>query len=1460
LALLRGGSMAGFDFTYSVGLALNTAGLTSAIQNVGSQISKAPIALKLAFPNIDTSQAGAYLSTIDSMAQSIDKVIVKQSVWTKAGQADVPLATKMLVTYTDKLGVTQQKWQALNVAVAAGLKTSGYAVTKGQDVVLNLSKAEALLNTEINGNLKSFDAMSKKAGDWYSRSEKMSGKEKEAIQSTTTALQTQVRAYGDALRNNDLAGAKGLVPGILAANQAMEQQISASKRAAMGVRSWGESISNAIKQTISYALSLGLIRTAQQLLNTAIKYTIDLNKEMVNIQILQVEGAKTDAEIKSLAASYNQLAVAMGTTTLEIAKGSVEWLRQGRTIRETTELMKASTMLSKLGAMSAADATENLTSTINSYKMATSDAVSIVDKLIAVDNKSATSAREMATAIRYVAAVASETGVTLESLISYIATISSVTRLNAEQIGQSLKTIFTRMQDIRAGKIDEDGLGINNTAIALQRVGVQLMENSTTFRDFSTVLEEIAAKWSTLNDVEQANISKAIAGVRQANMFRILMQNMNQALGYQEIQTNAAGVAMDRYQIYLKSVETAQNRLTSSLQGLWQDGIKSGLIVNVLNATTSIIQFIDSIGGLNTILAVTAIVVLAVKWEAMALGIINVVQAINLAVAAYAGGFSLIASVGIVVNPWIIALAAVVALGAGLYYLSQEAERNQKAWEDATQALEESSNAYKQASDAKGNVQELWQEFDTLRKKIELTTDEAKRLVEVQNELNQLSGGLITGYYDDKLNFHIAENASIDATIKLLQQELDLKLQIALEDAKAAALAGEDVYQDNKAKLKLNQSRAPIGRTGPDIATPEEEAIRRRDRLVLELAQQKQINLVVDTYRKISDIRERAAFKDSFMEQDIIDAINEYDIQQARETAETIYRNNLIKKNEGGRTRPTPIDTSAYLTGVEAIKVGMKEVDDVRQKLINGEFVEQATLDRLGLTLDSTSGKYLLNEESAKNRLTVLLEEQFGYAALTELQQANLDIVISEIVATKDLAQEKTNLNKEIDSLNNAMKEQVDNESLSADTVLSLIESHSVYADAIDYENGLFSINKARLKDIINAQIVEQTTALILAKTTLFLAEAEVRSGKSTGFAAAASIVRTAALRGEILSIQATLNSLNAALSGESWSSGSGSGGQSAADKAKKAAQDEYDARIKIAEAEKAALKQKLDDYKKIIDARKAILKSMKDEVDYQDTLRDKSHSVAKIQNELLALSLDNSEEARARRLQLEEELAKAKEDLDKTQTDRAYELQIEALDKEYEAYENMINGQMELLDEFIQSLKDALDEIIDRLDKVKGGNGVGGSMDSTDSTVPSSTPTGTIQTSVHNATYADYAAYLKAHPVIEPIGYIPNAEGGLITGGTSGRDSVPTMAMPGEFMLNKNAVAAIGISTLNSLNAGSRNSIGDIHFSMPINVMGNLDKTVLPDLEKLVNRAMEKMNATMRKRGITRAVNQYSN
>src|SRR5258706_1023236 len=150
----------------------------------------------------------------------------------------------------------------------------------------------------------------------------------------------------------------------------LTKKFELQKSAITNVKSSWQSLTDSMKQNfkvmVESAISFGVIYGALNQIRQGVQYVKDLNKEMVNIQL--VTGG-SDAEVGKLALSYNELAKNMSVTTLEIAKGSLEFVRQGKTAEETAILIKNSTMMSKLGNMEAAQSSEALTSIINGFKL-----------------------------------------------------------------------------------------------------------------------------------------------------------------------------------------------------------------------------------------------------------------------------------------------------------------------------------------------------------------------------------------------------------------------------------------------------------------------------------------------------------------------------------------------------------------------------------------------------------------------------------------------------------------------------------------------------------------------------------------------------------------------------------------------------------------------------------------------------------------------------------------------------------------------------------------------------------------------------------------------------------------------------------------------------------------------------------------------------------------------------------
>ena len=186
-------------------------------------------------------------------------------------------------------------------------------------------------------------------------------------------------------------------------------------------------LGNFMKFTGYYAVLSAL----KQGINEALDTMRELDKAFTDIQMV-TNG--TDEETAQLAKEYNSLAKEMGSTTVEVAEGAGEWLRQGKTAAETTDLLRASMTLSKVGAIESSQATQLLTSSLNGYKIEAQDAMSVVDKISAIDLAAATSSEELATALARTANIANDSRVSFDKLLAMIGTVSSVTRRSAETI------------------------------------------------------------------------------------------------------------------------------------------------------------------------------------------------------------------------------------------------------------------------------------------------------------------------------------------------------------------------------------------------------------------------------------------------------------------------------------------------------------------------------------------------------------------------------------------------------------------------------------------------------------------------------------------------------------------------------------------------------------------------------------------------------------------------------------------------------------------------------------------------------------------------------------------------------------------------------------------------------------------------------------------------------------------
>lgn len=378
-----------------------------------------------------------------------------------------------------------------------------------------------------------------------------------------------------------------------------------------------ETLGQKIRRIFGEKLGYGIIASAAMMARRAVRevYTnvVELDNAVVNLQIAT---GKNREETKELVDTYSDLGRELGATTKEVANAADTWLRQGYNIEDTNELIKQSTMLSKLGQMESAEASTALTSSLKGYQLAASDAASVVDKLTAVDMEAAASAGDIATAMAECANSARIAGVDMNTLIGYLTTVKEVTQDGSESVGTFAKTMFARMGNIKAGNLEdpETGENLSDVESALSSVGIKLRSANNQFRDFDDVLSEVAADWDNYSNVQQHAIAVAFAGTRQQEKFLVLMENYGDAMEYAGVSTESAGTALDKYtNSYLPSVQAAQDSFTASFEQFSQTLLNSDTVAGVIRFGDGLMQMFTWLSKIKALLP--AIVAGFMSWK-----------------------------------------------------------------------------------------------------------------------------------------------------------------------------------------------------------------------------------------------------------------------------------------------------------------------------------------------------------------------------------------------------------------------------------------------------------------------------------------------------------------------------------------------------------------------------------------------------------------------------------------------------------------------------------------------------------------------------------------------------------------------------------------------------------------------------------------------------------------------------
>ena len=425
--------------------------------------------------------------------------------------------------------------------------------------------------------------------------------------------------YGDKLEKSGLMGGfKGLQSSLESGNITAKQfqetfnslRLDAVK-AGVETTNVFDKLNSALKTNIKQKAATAIAGFSVKQLKEVYDNVVKLDSAVVNLSM--VTGYNRD-RTKELVASYSEMAQELGAVTSEVAAAADDWLRQGYSLEDTNELIKTSTVLSKIGLLDSAEATQYLTSAIKGYKVEINDAMSIADKLSAVDMAAAVSVGGLAEGMSKTANSARLAGVEMDTLLGYLAAVGEVTQQDMASIGNAFKTMFARYSNVKLNKlVDDDGESLNDYERILTRVGIRLRDNLGEFRDFTDVLDDVQAKWSSLTEVEQSAIATALGATRQKENVLTLMENYGKAMEYAGISADSAGTAMEKYDAYSQGIEANIARAKASFESLSTNLLNSDAVVTFVKLANGALQFADALAKCKLLLPAIVGVVTSVK-------------------------------------------------------------------------------------------------------------------------------------------------------------------------------------------------------------------------------------------------------------------------------------------------------------------------------------------------------------------------------------------------------------------------------------------------------------------------------------------------------------------------------------------------------------------------------------------------------------------------------------------------------------------------------------------------------------------------------------------------------------------------------------------------------------------------------------------------------------------------------
>jgi TP901 family phage tail tape measure protein len=388
-------------------------------------------------------------------------------------------------------------------------------------------------------------------------------------------------------------------------------------------------------------------------LGFAVKKSMDFEAQIDRVGA--VAGA-TPAEIKKLEKAALDLGASTSKSATEVAQGMEIMAAMGYNTNQILAAMPGIIAAAEASGEDMALVADTVSSALNSFGLAASEASRVADVLAQAANDSAAGIQDMQYTFKYAAPVAKSLGISLEQLAAATEIMSNA-GIRGEQAGTTLRAALIRLSDPP-----------KEAANTLERLGVKITDANGKMLPFSNIIGQLAEKTKNMSNAQKLAALSTIFGTEAASGMLTVVeagpQKLDQLTKSLQNSAGASQEAAKKMKDNLKgsleelqgAFETAQITIGNALAPAIQKTAEAlqGLINWFNNLSPSMQQFI----------AIGAAVAVAITGIVAAIGVVLAVIG-----GAVSGFGALAAAIGAISAPVAIAVAAIAGLGIGVAVL-----------------------------------------------------------------------------------------------------------------------------------------------------------------------------------------------------------------------------------------------------------------------------------------------------------------------------------------------------------------------------------------------------------------------------------------------------------------------------------------------------------------------------------------------------------------------------------------------------------------------------------------------------------------------------------------------------------------------------------------------------------------------------------------------------------------------